>query len=83
MERDWHLAAWMAERGLIPAEMARRAGWNPAKVSLFLDGKQEWRRRDLLRAAEVLGIEPHELFLTPEQAAKLKAVEAAIRAAAA
>jgi hypothetical protein len=70
----------MAERGIIAAELARRARWNPAKVSLLLDGTQEWRRRDVFCAAEVLGVEPHELFLTPKEAEQLRAIRAAISA---
>lgn len=48
------------------AEMARRTGWSKATMSQLYNGDQDFNSKILTEAADALGIERHELLMTPE-----------------
>lgn len=47
------------------AELARRAGWEAAKVTRLLKGTQEWTLSDIVTVGEILGFDDPGLLMRP------------------
>ena len=71
-EPDWHLQAWMREKGKIQADLVRELGWDKAKASFLWNGKQPYRKDLVNQVAEWLDIEPFELLMPPSEAKALR-----------
>lgn len=71
-ENDWYLSQWMTERGKRQADIVRDLGWNPARISLMLRGKQPYTREAVNELADYLAIKPFELLMPPRDALALR-----------
>jgi transcriptional regulator with XRE-family HTH domain len=69
---DWYLKEWLATLGKRQADIVRDLGWNKARVSLMLRGKQPYDRDSLNELATYLHLKPHELLMHPEDAMALR-----------
>jgi hypothetical protein len=69
---DWYLKEWLATLGKRQADIVRDLGWNKARVSLMLRGKQPYDRDSLNELAVYLNLLPHELLMHPEDAMALR-----------
>ena len=73
---DWHLAAWLKLLGKRQADVVSDLGWNKAKISLMVSGKQPYTRDAVNELAEYLSIHPHELLMNPGDAMALRRLRA-------
>lgn len=63
----WFLREWMKACGIeTQAKMMELTGWSKATMSQLYNGKQDFNSKFLTEAADALGIERHELLMTPE-----------------
>lgn len=63
----WFLPEWMEACGIeTQARMMELTGWSKATMSQLYNGKQDFNSKFLTEAADALGIERHELLMTPE-----------------
>jgi len=69
---DWYLKEWLETLGKRQADIARDLGWNKARISLMLRGKQPYDRDSLNELAIYLNLQPHELLMHPEDAMALR-----------
>ena len=52
----------IADRGLIQAAVARRAGFTPQQLTCMLHGRKIIRAIDLFRIADALGVTAQEVY---------------------
>jgi hypothetical protein len=69
---DWYLKEWLATLGKRQADIVRDLGWNKARISLMLRGKQPYDRDSINELATYLHLQPHELLMHPEDAMALR-----------
>ena len=69
---DWYLKEWLATLGKKQADVVRDLGWNKARISLMLRGKQPYDRDSLNEMAIYLNLMPHELLMHPADAMALR-----------
>jgi hypothetical protein len=69
---DWYLKEWLATLGRKQADIVRDLGWNKARISLMLRGKQPYDRDSLNELAIYLHLQPHELLMHPDDAMALR-----------
>jgi transcriptional regulator with XRE-family HTH domain len=74
---DWYLKEWLATLGKRQADIVRDLGWNKARVSLMLRGKQPYDRDSLNELATYLHLFPHELLMHPDEAMALRQLKVA------
>lgn len=48
--------------------MMEKTGWSKATMSQLYNGKQDFNSKILKEAADALGVETHELLMSPERA---------------
>jgi len=59
------LRYWRLARGMTLRDLAKRSGVNHSAISLMERGKRRPHPGTVLRIAEALGVEPHELLRQP------------------
>lgn len=69
---DWYLKEWLAALQKRQADIVRDLGWNKARISLMLRGKQPYDRDSINELATYLNLSPHELLMHPEDAMALR-----------
>jgi len=69
---DIFLSAWLKSLGKKQADLVRDLGWNKAKPSLIIAGKQEYTRDDINELAEYLHLHPYELLMHPDDAMEIR-----------
>lgn len=69
---DIFLAAWLKSLGKRQADLVRDLGWNKAKPSLIISGKQQYTRDDVNELAAYLSLHPYELLMHPEDAMEIR-----------
>lgn len=69
---DWYLKEWLATLGKKQADIVRDLGWNKARISLMLRGKQPYDRDSINELAIYLNLKPHELLMHPEDAMAMR-----------
>lgn len=69
---DWYLKEWLATLGKKQADIVRDLGWNKARISLMLRGKQPYDRDSINELAAYLNLQPHELLMHPDDAMALR-----------
>ena len=69
---DWYLKEWLDTLGKRQADIVRDLGWNKARISLMLRGKQPYDRDSLNELATYLNLRPHELLMHPDDAMALR-----------
>lgn len=74
---DWYLREWLATLGKKQADIVRDLGWNKARISLMLRGKQPYDRDSLNELAAYLHLMPHELLMHPADAMALRQLKIA------
>ena len=57
----------MEARGWTQAELARRCGWAPARITEVLSGDFNYRFATAEKLAEAFGVQPVALLLTPAE----------------
>jgi hypothetical protein len=71
-EPDWHLQAWMGVRKKRQADLVKELGWAKGRANKFYHSQHPYRREVVNELAAWLDIEPWELLMAPERAAKIK-----------
>lgn len=56
------------------ADIVRDLGWNKARISLMLHGKQPYDRDSINELAAYLNLKPHELLMPPSEAKALRSL---------
>jgi transcriptional regulator with XRE-family HTH domain len=74
---DWYLKEWLATLGKKQADIVRDLGWNKARISLMLRGKQPYDRDSLNELAAYLNLKPHEMLMHPADAMSLRQLKIA------
>lgn len=69
---NWFLSEWLAYFNQKQSDAARELDWNKAKVSLTAAGKQPYNRDDVDQVCEWLGLDPHELLMSPREALDIR-----------
>lgn len=82
-DRDWYLQEWAAASGKRQADLVNELGFAKNQAFRVWHGKQPYRRDIVNQLASWLGIEPYELLMPPERAARLKQLEESAYAIAA
>jgi transcriptional regulator with XRE-family HTH domain len=82
-DSDWHLKEWAALRNKRQADLTKDLGWLPPRVSKIWNGGIPYRRDLVIELARWLGIRPHELLMTPEEAMALRRLRETARLIAA
>lgn len=69
---DWFLAEWLEVHSKRQVDLVKDLGWNRAKASMMLRGRQQYNREAVNELADYLAIEPFELLLHPEEAKTIR-----------
>ena len=69
---DWYADEWLKTLGKKQADIVRDLGWNKARASLMIRGKQPYDRDSLNELAAYLHLQPHELLMHPADAMALR-----------
>lgn len=73
---DWFIQEWMRSKHVKQADLARLLDWPKAKMNDIYHGRTEYYRGIVNPIATALRVEPWELFMHPEDANALKAMQA-------
>ena len=79
----WYLQEWFATQGKIQRTLITELGWLPGKAYKVWHGIQEPKPSEMHDIAAFLNIRPHELMMHPEDAMRIRRLEAAVREVAA
>ncbi len=77
--KDWYLKEWLVAAKKKRVDLIRDLGWSKAKASDVWNGKSAYRRELVNEISEWLGIEPHELLMSPRDAQALRALRETAR----
>jgi plasmid maintenance system antidote protein VapI len=69
---DWYLKEWLLSLHKKQRDIVKDLGWNKAKISLMVNGKQPYTRAEINELAAYLNLQPHELLMHPEDAMALR-----------
>jgi len=72
----WYLHEWFATQEMIQRDLITRLGWLPAKANKIWHGIQPPKLHEAAEIAALLNIRPHELLMPPEDAMRLRRLEA-------
>jgi hypothetical protein len=75
----WYLREWFATQDKIQRTLVTELGWLPAKANKVWHGLQEPKPSEMHEIAAFLNIRPHELMMHPEEAMRIRRLEAAVR----
>lgn len=75
----WYLQEWFATQDKIQRTLITELGWLPAKANKVWHGLQEPKPSEMHEIAALLNIRPHELMMHPEEAMRIRRLEAAVR----
>lgn len=75
----WYLQEWFATQGKIQRSLVTELGWLPAKANKVWHGIQEPKPSEMHEIAAFLNIRPHELMMHPDDAMRIRRLEAAVR----
>lgn len=75
----WYLQQWFATQDKIQRTLVTELGWLPAKANKIWHGIQEPKPSEMHEIAALLNIRPHELMMPPEEAFRIRRLEAAVR----
>ena len=79
----WYLQEWFATQDKIQRTLITELGWLPGKAYKVWHGIQEPKPSEMHDIAAFLNIRPHELMMHPEDAMRIRRLEAAVREVAA
>jgi hypothetical protein len=69
---DWHLKEWASHFGKKQSSLVNELGWEKSRAHHVWHSKQSYRREDINAISDWLGIEPHELLMSPRDALSLR-----------
>lgn len=69
---DWYLKEWLRTLKKRQADIVRDLEWNPARVSLMINGKQQYTRDAVNELSTYLSLHPYELLMHPQDAMALR-----------
>lgn len=75
----WYLQEWFAAHDKIQRTLVTELGWLPAKANKVWHGIQEPKPSEMHEIAAFLHIKPHELMMAPEEAFRIRRLEAALK----
>lgn len=75
-EPDWFLREWMTHFGKKQADLVKDLNWQRARASKVFHGAIPYRKETVAEVSAWLGLEPYELFLPPQRALALRAIQA-------
>jgi|GEM_PF-2499495 len=75
----WYLQEWFATQDKIQRTLVTELGWLPGKAHKIWHGIQEPKPSEMHEIAALLNIRPHELMMHPEEAMRIRRLEAAVR----
>lgn len=75
----WYLQEWFATQDKIQRTLITELGWLPAKANKIWNGIQEPKPSEMHEIAALLNIRPHELMMHPEEAMRIRRLEAVVR----
>jgi hypothetical protein len=75
----WYIQEWFATKEMIQRDLVTKLDWLPAKAHKVWHGVQEPRVSELHEIADLLKIRPYELLMHPDDASKLRRLEAALK----
>ena len=76
---DWYLHEWFATAGLKQHDLVKKLDYPKNTASRLWHGLQPFRRDHVQAISELLNIRPHELLMHPEDAMRIRRLEAAVR----
>lgn len=75
----WFLQEWFATQEKIQRTLVTELDWLPGKAHKIWHGIQEPRVSEIHDIAALLNIKPHELLMHPEEAMRIRRLEAALK----
>lgn len=79
---DWYLHEWFATQGLKQNDLVTKLDYPKNTANRLWHGLQPFRRDHVAEISALLNIKPHELLMPPEEAFRIRRLEAAVREAA-
>lgn len=76
---DWFLHEWFATAGLKQHDLVTKLDYGKNTASRLWHGLQPFRRDHVQDISALLNIKPYELLMHPEEAFKLRRLEAALK----
>ncbi|HEY1071483.1 MAG TPA: helix-turn-helix transcriptional regulator [Brevundimonas sp.] len=76
---DWYLHEWFATAGLKQHDLVTKLDYPKNTANRLWHGLQPFRRDHIQAISELLNIRPHELLMHPEEAMRIRRLEAAVR----
>ena len=80
---DWYLHEWFATLGHKQHDLVSKLDYPKNTAHRLWHGLQPYRRDHVATVAAFLNIKPHELLMAPEEAMRIRRLEAAVREVAA
>lgn len=74
----WYLREWFATQGKIQRSLITELGWLPGKAYKIWHGLQEPKPSEMHEIAAILNIRPHELMMHPDDAMRIRRIEATL-----
>ena len=76
---DWFLHEWFATAGLKQNDLVTKLDYPKNTANRLWHGLQPFRRDHVQAISELLNIKPHELLMHPDDAMRIRRLEAAVR----
>ena len=76
---DWYLHEWFATAGLKQNDLVTKLDYPKNSAYRLWHGLQPFRRDHVQAISALLTIKPHELLMHPEDAMRIRRLEAAVR----
>lgn len=76
---DWYLHEWFATAGLKQHDLVTKLDYPKNTANRLWHGLQPFRRDHIVAISALLNIKPHELLMPPEEAFRIRRLEAAVR----
>ena len=74
----WYLEEWFETQKMKQHDLVKGLGWLPAKANKIWHGVQPPKLHEAAEIAEMLNIRTHELLMPPEEAFRIRRLEAVI-----
>jgi len=78
---DWYLHEWFATAGLKQNDLVTKLDYPKNTANRLWHGLQPFRRDHIQAISALLNIKPHELLMHPEEAMRIRRLEAVVREA--
>lgn len=74
----WYLHEWFETQGMIQRDLITKLDWLPAKAHKIWHGVQPPKLHEAAEIAGLLNIRTHELLMPPEDAMRIRRIEATL-----